>query len=142
VYAAQLLGESFSVGARYRVSDVRYDTRFPGLAPDTHGVGHLAQSGNSLLHQLALSLNFNHGSGAFAQWESLWLRQENDAAARNGEDFWQHNVFVGYRFPRRHTELRFGVLNLTDTDYRLNPLNFHSALPRGRTFVASIRMNF
>jgi hypothetical protein len=37
-----------------------------------------------------------------------------------GDDFWQHNVWSGYRFPRRRAELRLGVLNLADQDYRLN----------------------
>jgi hypothetical protein len=51
-------------------------------------------------------------------------------------------VFVGYRFPRRYAEVRLGILNLTDSDYRLNPLSLHSALPRERTFIASLRLNF
>src|SRR5260221_8139284 len=39
--------------------------------------------------------------------------------AEPGDDFWHFNAFVGYRFPRRRAELRVGVLNLTDRDYRL-----------------------
>jgi hypothetical protein len=35
-----------------------------------------------------------------------------------------------------------GVLNLTDEDYRLNPLNLTGSLPRERTFYSSLQFNF
>ena len=35
-----------------------------------------------------------------------------------------------------------GVLNLADQDYRLTPLNAYRSLPRERTFVVSLRLNF
>jgi len=35
-----------------------------------------------------------------------------------------------------------GVLNLLDTDYRLNPLTPYGNLPRSRTLTASLRLNF
>jgi outer membrane receptor protein involved in Fe transport len=96
------------------------------------------------LHQVSLGLQFHHESGIFAEWDSSWYRQSNFGyrQGRPGDDFWQHNVLVGYRFPRRHAEIRLGVLNLADTDYRLNPLNPVNVLPRDRTFVGSLRLNF
>lgn len=44
----------------------------------------------------------------------------------------------------RLAELQFsvGLLNITDQDYRLNPLNLRSELPRERTFVARLRFDF
>ena len=59
-----------------------------------------------------------------------------------GDDFWQLNAFVGYRFPRRYAELSVGVLNLTDRDYRLNPLTLYAELPRERTAVVTLKINF
>ena len=59
-----------------------------------------------------------------------------------GDDFWQFNAFVGYRFPRRFVEVSVGVLNLTDRDYRLNPLTLYAELPRERTAVVSLKINF
>lgn len=103
------------------------------------------QSERAVLHQAGLSLNYQHACGGFAQWESAWYRQHNSGyanPARPGDDFWQHNLWVGYRFPRRHAELRLGLLNLADQNYRLNPLNTYVALPRGRTVAASVRLNF
>jgi outer membrane receptor protein involved in Fe transport len=91
-----------------------------------------------------LGINFTHPSGFFAQWESDWYQQSNSGytPALQDANFWQHNVAVGYRFPRRTAELRLSVLNLFDTDYRLNPLNLHQELPRGRTLAATLRLNF
>ncbi len=61
---------------------------------------------------------------------------------RDDEDFWQHNVYLGYRLPRRKAEVRLGFLNLFDRDYRLNPLNLHAELPRERMMAVNLRLNF
>ena len=143
-YAAQLLGDHFSVGARYRLSEATLHTRFPDVPDAAAGLGQVENDERATLHQLSLTANFHHRCGAFAQWESAWRHQNNSGytPALAGDDFWQHNLMVGYRFPRRQAEIRLGVLNLFDTDYRLNPLNPHAELPRGRTFTASLRLNF
>ena len=59
-----------------------------------------------------------------------------------GDDFWQLNAFAGYRFPRRKAEVMIGLLNITDQDYRLNPLNIYNELPRERTLAFRFRLNF
>jgi outer membrane receptor protein involved in Fe transport len=58
------------------------------------------------------------------------------------EAFWQHNIYIGYRFLQRRAEARLGILNLTDQDYRLNPLTLYSELMRERTFIANFRFMF
>ena len=143
-YAAQLLGNNFSVGARYRLSEASLRTRFPEVPDTATGLDLIESNQRAMLHQLSLTANFHHRCGAFAQWESAWNHQDNSgyAPALAGDDFWQHNLMVGYRFPRRQAEIRLGVLNLFDTDYRLNPLNTHAEFPRGRVFTASLRLNF
>ncbi len=139
-YAGQLLGENFSFGARYRVSRAELNQQFPDIPDAAINLDQLEAGERATLQQLGLSLNFHHRSGVFAQWESDWYHQNNSAYP--DEDFWQHNLMVGYRLPRRYAEVRFGLLNLFDTDYRLNPLNLHAALPRGRTLAISLRLNF
>ena len=136
-YAAQLLGDWFSLSGRYRLSEGTLTGRFPQIPNDAVGLGQIEQDQQALLHQLSLALNFNHPSGLFAQWQSTWYRQENFGytPALADADFWQHNVIFGYRMPRRYAELQLGVLNLADTDYRLNPLNLHAELPRGELFL-------
>ncbi len=139
-YVGQLLGKNFSLGARYRISRAELSERFPDIPDTAIGLGQLEGDERATLQQLALTLNFHHRSGVFAQWESGWYHQSNSDYA--DEDFWQHDLMVGYRLPRRHAEVRLGLLNLFDTDYRLNPLNLHAALPRARTFAVSLRLNF
>ena len=143
-YAGQLLGNNFSVGARYRVSEAELTERFPEIPVTATGLAQLEGNDRATLQQLSLTVNFHHRGGGFAQWESAWHHQENagDSAALADADFWQHNLIAGYRFARRRAELRIGVLNLLDQDYRLNPLNLHAELPRARTFVTSLRLNF
>ena len=143
-YIVQLLGEGLSFGARYRLSEAQLETRLPGVPDTTIDLDLAEQNERSLLHQVALSLNYQHSCGVFGQWESAWYHQHNSGytPSRPGDDFWQHNVWVGYRFPRRRAEVRAGLLNIGDQDYRLNPLNSYLALPRGRTAVVSLRLNF
>ena len=142
-YFNQLLGRCWSVGARYRLSEAKLRTRLPDLA-GVSGVGPLEQDEHAVLQHGQLFLLFNHPSGVFAGWSSDWFHQNNYGYTSGlaGDDFWQHSVFAGFVFPHRHAELRLSVLNLADQDYRLNPLNLQSELPRHRTFTVSLRLNF
>ena len=142
-YASQLIGQCWTVGARYRVSQAELTGRFPDLT-GVPGVRALEQNERAILQHAQLFLLFNHPSGVFGEWSSDWYQQNNRGDTPNlpGDDFWQHNLFLGYRFPHRHAELRLGILNLADRDYRLNPLNLQSELARRRTFTASLRLNF
>jgi hypothetical protein len=107
-------------------------------------VASLETDETAVLHELALVADAHAKGGLFVRWESAWFHQDNDGydPGRPVEDFWQHNVWLGWRLPRRPAEFRVGVANLTGTDYRLNPLNASAVLPRGRAFVASVRLNF
>ena len=123
--------------------DVQADYPLPASAV-AYGGFHRQQELEATLHQVNLFALFNHPSGVFAQFDSLWTAQSNHGYDPDipGDDFWQFNFQVGYRFPRRQAEVRLGVLNLTDQDYRLNPLNLTSELPRERTLLASLRFSF
>ena len=142
-YFAQLIGRDFSVGARYRLSESKLETSLPGLR-GISGASALAQNQRAVLQHGQLFLIYNHPCGFFAEWSSDWFHQDNhaDLSAQAGGDFWQHSIFAGYIFPHRRAELRLGLLNLTDENYRLNPLNAQSELARGRTFTASLRLNY
>jgi len=137
----QLISDEWSLGARYRLSDanLRVDLDIPtSVAPGAR------QDLEATLHQVDLFALFNHRCGFFSQFDALWTQQSNRHYTPDipGDDFWQFNVFFGYRFPRRFAEIRVGVLNLTDQNYKLNPLNLHSDLPRDRTFLASLKFSF
>jgi tetratricopeptide (TPR) repeat protein len=141
----QLISDQFSVGLRYRLSDADLEDDFPEVLP---GVSvppfRPKQHLNATLHQLTLATIYNHPSGFFAQLQALWNSQSNQGYAPDipGDDFWQFNALAGYRFAGRKVELTLGVLNLTDQDYRLNPLTLYTELPRERTFLARFHFNF
>jgi hypothetical protein len=142
--SAQCLSENcFADGKRERrLSHAEYEETFTSAA-----VAPPQFENSALLHELNLSVLCNYSTAArhgfFSLLEAVWRSQENYdySPDRPGDNFWQFNVFAGYRFPRRTAELRVGVLNLTDQDYRLNPLNLHIDPPRERTFVISLRLN-
>jgi hypothetical protein len=144
LYVGQLIGSQWSVGARYRLSEAELTGRFPQLPRGLPGVASLEQNERAVLGNLELHGGFQHERGLFLRWESDWFHQSNQGygSARPGDSFWQHSIFAGWRFPRRQAELRLGVVNVTDQDYRLNPLSAHAVLARERTFVTSLRLNF
>ncbi len=143
-YAAQLLGDFFSVSARYRLSEAKLLGEFPDLPRTVVGLSQLEQNNRAVLNQVSFALNLNLPAGIFAQWESSWYHQNNFGYSPGlpETEFWQHNFMLGYRFAHRHAELRLGVLNIFGTDYRLNPLNLTGELPRTRWLTTSLRLNF
>jgi tetratricopeptide (TPR) repeat protein len=138
----QLVGDWFSLGLSYRFTRSKLSDQFPeipaALSADAHR--HLQAD----LHQTTFFALLNHPSGFFARWETQWYHQDNEGytPALPGDDFFMHNIFVGYRLRRQYVEISFGVLNLTGSDYRLNPLSVYSELPRDRVFVGSLKFNF
>ena len=144
----QLLGTEWSVGAQGRVSQADFRASYPGvsgkLAADAIAFGDVPGDSKALLYQVNLNANYNHRSGFFAQWVSIWTAQENSGAAlsRSSSDFWQHSVYAGYRFAKRHAELRVGLVNLANQNYQLNPLNLSAELPRERTVTVGLKLNF
>jgi len=138
----QLVGDEWSLGARYRLSRAELETRLPEIPVSVSVAGN--RDITAILHQVNLFALFAHPSGFFGRFDSIWSQQSNRGYTPDipGDDFWQFNVMAGYRFPRRRAELRVALLNLTDRDYQLNPLNLTSELPRERTLMASLRFNF
>jgi outer membrane receptor protein involved in Fe transport len=142
----QLLGDEFSMGARYRLSYAELEDRFPDIPRTARRFGgfETRQNVEARLHQLNLFLGYNHPSGFFGNTGAIWTEQSNYGygGQRPGDDFWQFNIEAGYRFLRRRVEVRVALLNVLDQDYQLNPLNLTPELPRERTFAASLRFNF
>ena len=137
----QLIGQSWSIGGAYRLSEAEMEQTFdlPPVLQPFHNTDLRAT-----LQQASIFVMFNHSSGFFAQANSLWSWQDNRGYSPDipGDEFWQHNIYLGYRFLHRRAEARVGLLNITDENYRLNPLTIYSELPRERTLYASLRFNF
>ena len=142
----QLVSDAWSFGAQYRFTqsklhtvdpDILNPALFPPLRAD------FDHTERAEFHQATLFALFNDSSGFFARAESQWYHQDNFgySPVLASSDFWQHNVFIGYRLKRQLGEVTFGILNLADTDYHLNPLNLYAELPRERVFLARLKIN-
>jgi hypothetical protein len=150
----QLVGEGWSFGAKYSYTISDLSQQIPELqsalqtaAPGTINAisSNASQDSQSGLHQLVLSALYNDPSGFFTSADAKWYKQNNEAisvTAPGGSDFWQFDWIVGYRFDRNQCELSGGILNLTNMDYQLDPLNPYEQLPFSRTFVVTAKFSF
>jgi tetratricopeptide (TPR) repeat protein len=142
----QLVGDNFAFGARYRLTAADFDLKMRRI-PDLPSANEEVPSDfdvSAILHQVQLYALCNFSSGFFTELGAVWSGQSNYdyAPPLKGDDVWQFNAFAGYRFWRRHAEARVGVLNITDQDYKLNPLTLYNELPRERMFYASFKFYF
>jgi tetratricopeptide (TPR) repeat protein len=142
----QLVSRDFSFGAAYRLSYAELDVRFKDIPPTATRFNGFSprQDLEAYLHQVQLFGIYSHPCGFFGKVEALWFQQSNQGYDPDipGDEFWQFNIYAGYRFLKRKGEITLGILNLADEDYRLNPLNLSASLPRERTFAARFRFNF
>jgi tetratricopeptide (TPR) repeat protein len=138
----QLIGDHVAVGASYRLAEADLEDEFMDI-PTTASAS-ARQDVSATLHQVNVFVRVNHRSGVFSQFDTVWSQQSNRGYSPDipGDDFWQYNAYLGYRFLNRRAELKVGLLNITDEDYRLNPLTLYSELPRERTLAASFRFYF
>jgi len=142
--AHQLIADEWSFGVRYRLAYAELKQNFPEY-PDLGFAG--VEDSSDLrgwLHTLRLSGLYRHRSGFFVSAEGTFFAQdrEQDGNSVPGDRFWEVNLIAGYRLPRQRAEIAVGVLNLLDTDYRLDPINQHADQPRSRTFYARLLINF
>jgi tetratricopeptide (TPR) repeat protein len=142
----QLLSDEWSIGAAYRISKADLEDRFPDV-PASAALPpgfELNRNLEAVLQQVYLSALYNHPSGFFGGATAIWNLQSNQGYSpdKPGDNFWQFNIEAGWRFFRRRLEARVALVNITDQDYRLNPLNLTSELPHGREIVTSLRFNF
>ena len=140
----QLVGDNWTFGARYKLTDADINERLRQVPRGTPGTIAPDVDNEALLHQVQLYGSYTHRCGFFSELLAIYSAQDNRdyTPALTGDNFWQLNAFAGYRFWQRHAEVRVGVLNITDRDYKLNPLTLYSELPRERTFYASFRFYF
>jgi hypothetical protein len=136
----QLLGEEWSLGAQYRFSHAQLASSLPAvpsfLLPSSQTEGDLQQVNFYLL--------YNHPSGFYALGESHLYLQHNRVSSGSlaDESFNQINLYAGFRFPRQRADITVGVMNLTASDYHLNPINLYEELPRSRVFFGRVRFSF
>jgi tetratricopeptide (TPR) repeat protein len=138
----QLLGNCWSLGAKYEVTYSDLQTVFRAIPSSVSPLGDSGQK--ATLHQAQLFAIYNHPSGWFGRLEGYWAQQRNVGYSPDipGDEIFQVNAYAGYRFRRNYGDITIGFLDINDQDYKLNPLNYYNELPRERTFVARVRLNF
>ena len=141
ITANQLVGNCWSLGAQYRIAQSKLQTIYPSIQPVDPNADHTVKA---TLQQARLFAAFNHPSGFFGRCEALWFHQDNSGYSPSlpGDDFFQENILTGYRFRRQYGEISFGVFNLSNTDYHLNPLSTYNELPRERAFLVRLALSF
>lgn len=138
--AGQTIGRDVSLGLQYRIAEAEWERSRSATYSNVDGPSRQ----RSIVQQLSGSVRYHHPSGFFAAFDVIGTRQSNslDAERWAGDEFWQENAWIGWRFAQRQVELALGVLNLTDTDYRLYPLNDLTEPYRDRTLAISARFAF
>ncbi len=146
--ADQLLGKQWSAGAIYRLSRAKLDVNYVDFNPaqmvNLQAPFQPYSSLTSILNTVNLHANWNHPSGLFSIFSANWIHQDNYGfnPSEPGDEFWQCNVYAGYRMLHRRVEITVGLLNIFDQDYQLEPLNLYNDTARSRTFMARLRLNF
>lgn len=141
----QLLGTAWAFGAQYRLSQAVLNEDFPDVPPTVPVLNFQPEQRlQGTLQRLDLNIRYNHPCGFFAEGDAQWYAQSNQGynPGEPGDKLWQFNVFAGYRSPRRRIEGSIGLLNITDQNYYLNPLNLYDELPRRRTIDVRLQLNF
>lgn len=138
----QLVGDEWSFGARYQVAYSNLQTIFSEIPTSVSPLADSRQK--ATLHEAQLLALYHHSSGFFARAEIYWAGQSNVGYSPDipGDSVLQPNVYVGYQFRRNYGDITVGLLDITGQDYKLNPLNYYNELPRDRTVVARVRLNF
>lgn len=142
ISAHQVLGNGFVLGANYRLTKAELESRLPEVP--TAVLAAASRNESAYLHQIGGFLLYNDPSGWFARFDARYYQQSNRGYTTGlpGDEFVQLDLQAGYRFWQRRAELSIGILNLTDEDYRLNPLTLYTELPRERVFTARFSFRF
>ena len=145
---SQLICKEVSVGARYSLTAV--DVSVDDYSPATAQL--FPQHENSTLNEFSLFGNYYVPCGFFSTFQANWWVQHNAnngytggglaGGSEPGADFWQLNLYAGYRFPQRHVEVSVGLLNVLNQGYNVDPVTYFLEQSRTRSLVASLKFNF
>ena len=134
--ANQILAEEWFAQGSYQFTQNKLDsntTNIPNYTDDLPAEANLNSIRGSLLYQ--------RKDGWFTRASAIWHIQDRQMMKiSDHEDFFQINLFFGYRLSRHRGEMTIGILNLNDKNYGLSPLTPYEELPRERMIYLRIRL--
>jgi outer membrane receptor protein involved in Fe transport len=147
VWASQLFGAEWSLGASYRLTDSRLNWFYPEIPSDLPLNPNRDEQ--ALLQVFEARLPYQHAGGFFARADARWFIQHNRgygvstySTERPDDSTTQLDFIVGYRFPRRRAVITVGLLNALGEDYRFSSLTPYPDLPREHVFLGRVRFHF
>ncbi len=99
---------------------------------------------SATLYTGSVYARYQNTNGWFAGTDlSYWIQQSDSITPEIGDTNAPNlNLSIGYRLQKQRGEITFSILNLTDEEYELNPVNNYSEPPHERTFVIQTRFSF
>ncbi|MCB0336850.1 MAG: TonB-dependent receptor, partial [Bdellovibrionales bacterium] len=124
----QILSEDFVITSDYYYYQNKYTD--PDVAQDITS------------HRTSLSLRYFMPGGLFAYQRSTWRQQDRVGSFffdDGTEDFWVHDIGLGYRLPDRQGSIRLEIQNILDNDFSYDQfLGFEEGVANevsGRLFI-------
>ncbi|WPJ95595.1 TonB-dependent receptor [Coraliomargarita algicola] len=99
---------------------------------------------SATLYTGSLYARYQHTNGWFGGADlQYWVQQSHSIAPEIADTYAPNvNFSFGYRLQQQRGEITFSILNLTDEEYELNPVNNYNEPPHERTFVIQTRFSF
>ena len=144
----QPVGQNWIGNLRYNFAHAEMKRAYPSLPANVLQISDQPLPSRkyleSQLHTLGLGFSYRNPSGFFGRWENIFHYQqnENSTSESTSRHPWQMNAEAGWQFLQRRLEFAVGVLNATDNDFRLNPLNYHLDPPRERICYSRLTLSF
>ncbi|NIB42541.1 TonB-dependent receptor [Pseudomaricurvus alkylphenolicus] len=145
--ANQLLGDRWSVAARYRFVRSTLEEKIQGLsvAATNPDLGSLAATRTEAdLHSVKLSLAYHHPAGFFFAANSARYRPGDSGfyTREQASDFTSSDVKVGYRSPAQRWQVELRVDNLENADPLINALIPRENIKSRRTARVAVKLNW
>ena len=139
----QLLNTTTSIGASFSWQYAEIDENLRNDLNITSTSPYLDDT-NAHLYIGSVYARYQNPNGWFATTDLQYWYQENNSIEPeiDNESAPNLNLSIGYRLQKQKGEVRVSILNLTDEEYELNPLNNYRLPPQERTFVIETRFSF
>lgn len=138
-----LLTSRTSIGASFTWQHAQIDEQLKNDY-DVSNTSPYLDDTSATLYTGSLYARYQHTNGWFAGTDlQYWIQQSHSISPEIADTYAPNlNLSFGYRLQQQRGEITFSILNLTDEEYELNPVNNYNQPPHERTFVIQTRFSF